>query len=99
MRDGTEIKIKDMADSHLVNSLRMMRRNASSGIRLVQNAAMAVACGIQGEEASYQIEMDISSLEDFLEDPDEYLEKNAQYLALFREYKRRKLTADLGQVI
>ena len=28
MRDGTEINVKDMADSHLRNSMNMLKRNA-----------------------------------------------------------------------
>lgn len=28
MRDGTEINVRDMADSHLINSINMLKRNA-----------------------------------------------------------------------
>lgn len=35
MRDGTRILIKDMEDSHLLNTIRMYKRMASNGIRVV----------------------------------------------------------------
>lgn len=99
MRDGSKIRVKDMADSHLINSLKMMRRNASKAISAVTSSMLALSCGFQGEEASYQIDREICEMDRLMESPDEFLERNDSYKALIREFKRRKLVANLGEVI
>ena len=34
-KDGTNIEIKDMEDSHLVNTIRLLKRNAKNGVEVV----------------------------------------------------------------
>lgn len=59
-KDGRKIKIKDMSDSHLKNTIAMLERAHSS---LIENAW--AACSIlQGEMASYYAEQEIDGLEE-----------------------------------
>ena len=58
-RDGTKIRICDMKDSHLINSIRMLDRMAEENL----SVAYAGASMLQGEMASYYAEQEIHSLE------------------------------------
>ena len=52
---GEEIDITDMSDSHVMNTLRMLRR-ALDNLREEENAGYSVYCRLQGEMAEYYTE-------------------------------------------
>lgn len=58
-RNGARLRICDMEDRHLVNTLRMLRRAHGELV----SSAWAAACSLQGEMASYYAEQDIDRLE------------------------------------
>ena len=71
MQDGNKIRICDMGDSHLTNTIAMLERMAE---RKTQNAITAgynILCMIQGEMAEMSIENDLRHLEDYGIDPSE----------------------------
>lgn len=87
--DGRKISVKDMEDSHLLNTIRMLQR----GARALQSRETAI-CFILGEpqgemaQDAYHAGMDeLMNME-----PLEYLETREDYSALTKEAKKRKLT-------
>ena len=56
-KDGQSIRVKDMTDSHLVNTIRFLKRKSL-------NELYSLSCFIQGEQASYMIDDMITSHED-----------------------------------
>lgn len=60
MRDGQKVRIKDMTDSHLVNTIRMLGRKHDDE----KEAAWSVLSTLQGEMAQMYCENDISRMED-----------------------------------
>lgn len=59
-KDGTKIRIKDMTDSHLLNTIKMLDRKHS---RVILDA-YCFANMLNGEMAQYQMEGEIDRLEE-----------------------------------
>jgi hypothetical protein len=68
MRDGTKIRIKDMTDEHLTNTLKMLDKNAVKMYLGYQAEGYRLLAGIRGEMAELCIESDLNSMteEEFL---------------------------------
>jgi hypothetical protein len=62
-RDGRKVRICDMADSHLVNTIRMLRRKAAKVCNAELQAAYSISCLLQGEMASWECDLAIESME------------------------------------
>lgn len=85
MKDGTNIRICDMEDSHLTNSIKMLERATKSyEVRAIKYGYQMLA-GLQGEIALDSVERDISILEDGLDPGDLF----PIYLKLCIEFYRR----------
>lgn len=63
MRDGTKIKVGDMSTSHVINSIKMMKRSLDKWSE-EEAAAWSCLSMFQGEMAQYYCEKDIDRLED-----------------------------------
>jgi hypothetical protein len=59
-RSGRKIRIKDMDDSHLMNSIRMLERMHGHSV----SELYSLSCFIQGEQASLDIDNAIAQAED-----------------------------------
>jgi len=75
-KDGVKIRICDMTDSHLVNTLRLLQRFAEAERRKMVLLAAQMAATLTGDMASYHAEQaqeqaDSAIMEDYL--PDVYL--------------------------
>jgi len=57
-KDGTKIQIRDMTDSHLINSIKLMERTALEFARSVPYPMF------QGEMAQYYAEREFENLQD-----------------------------------
>ncbi len=90
---GAVMKIKNMTDEHLINSIKYMERSYKLYIQQQISIGYGVLSGMQGEMACYAIEQEINSLErgdnDFIEDV------YPKYPMLIHEFNRRKLNDDL----
>ena len=75
--------IEDMDDEHLLNSIAVLERTAGREKQRELSAAYSVASFIQGEQAGYDIERDISRLEEMSDR--EFLE---EYVQVYRKMKR-----------
>ena len=96
MRDGTTIKIEDMTDSHLLNSMKMLERNVKDMREDTEVQACGFLSSLQGEMASYYAEQDVDALMSMSDE--EFLEKYTEYVELRDEYEKRKL-AQIRMVI
>lgn len=81
-KDGTRVRICDMSDTHLLNTIRMLRR----ADRAELNSAYSVEMTLQGEIAQDCIARDIRDME---ENPLE--DRLPIYDLLTRDAERRKL--------
>lgn len=96
MKDGNKIRICDMSDSHLANTIVMIERMAEHKTQNAIVTGYKMLCMIQGEMAELSIENDIRHLEDYGIDPSEI---SSLYNDLFgdqtrREIKKIKLASD-----
>lgn len=66
MRDGTRIKIKNMKDSHLLNTIKMMEDRVIPGMEDEISAGWQIYGFVQGEMAEMCIEQDLGRAEEDL---------------------------------
>ncbi len=96
-KDGRVLKITDMDDEHLVNSIRLLKR-VVRGMRFSRDlAGWSVLNFVHGEMAQYAIESDLE-LDARLND-EEWLERHTVYEELIGEAKRRGILDYIGAII
>lgn len=89
-KDGRKVRMCDMEDRHLLNTIAMLERTAYKHLSECISAAYSVAAGLQGEMASYYADQDIERME--RTSPEEYLEQEMPiYNKLLAEKERRGL--------
>lgn len=82
-----------MTDSHLLNAIRLLRRNAEQLQAAEVSAGYSFLSGLQGEMAQYYAERDLDNLEEM--HPDDFLEEICPLsVKLMAEADRRKLKYD-----
>lgn len=96
MRDGTTIKIEDMTDSHLLNSMKMLERSVKDMREDTEMQACGFLSSLQGEMASYYAEQEVDALMSMSDE--EYLEEYTEYSELRDEYEKRKAKGELVDV-
>lgn len=96
-KDGRVVKIADMDDEHLVNSIRLLKRVVRKMRFSRDLAGWHVLNFAQGEMAEYAIESDLE-LDARLSD-EEWLERHTAYEELFGEAKRRGILDYIGAII
>ena len=89
-KDGKEIRIKDMTDIHLFNTIKFVEKIAESQREELLFSGYSSLCEVHGEMAEYAIESSLNevrlmSIEEFASD--EY----PVYRYLKNEAKKRKL--------
>jgi hypothetical protein len=62
-KDGHRVRIRDMENSHLINTIRMLRRKATKVCNAELQAAYSISCMLQGEMASWECERAIDRME------------------------------------
>lgn len=89
-KDGKKVPIKDMTDSHLINTIRMLRRVGWYYKEAELASAYAAASTLQGEMATYYAEGDLDIMEQ--ESMDDFLRRTVpQYCGLMEELRLRGL--------
>ena len=89
MKNGHKIRICDMTDSHLVNTIKLLERKADAAHQEALSAAYSCSSFLQGEMACYYAERDIDYMES--EGPEGLLEDTI-YDNLVLDAERRGLT-------
>jgi len=90
-KSGQRIKVRDMTDSHLVNTIRYLRRHAEISITQYLHAAYSMEGYLSGEMAQVFIAQDIDMLEEA--DADEMLSDAVPcWETMLDEVEKRKLT-------
>lgn len=93
-KTGERIRICDMIDSHLANTIRLLEGMAKATNAANLNAAYAASMYLQGEQASYECDRAISVME---EDHDGEYELPDIYWKLVEERHRRALLPTRNQ--
>jgi hypothetical protein len=93
---GEIIKIKDMSDSHLVNTIRFIKKSAIKNMRQELSAAYCVSMVLTGEHAQDACDQSIEEMEDILSESGEYsiediLERSARFKRMIKEADKRRL--------
>lgn len=90
-RDGRELIIAEMEDSHLINTIKMLRRNAVAS-KTVQILAMYQYANDAPDGASDCAFREASAIGKLTSDEFLKMKKDMTYLALMAEAESRKLT-------
>lgn len=88
MRDGSKIPVTEMTDSHLLNAISFCERHEEAYRNHAISEGYSMLSGIQGEQATYDIENEISRLE---EGEFDLYDESKSYRALVDEKERREL--------
>lgn len=88
MRDGTVILIKDMTDSHLDNTIKMLDRKAKAAHYAELTAGYAILGTLQGEMAIDDVERGINQMEENGPCPEDHF---PVYMDLVAEQSKREL--------
>lgn len=92
-REGERIPVRKMTDSHLVNTIRYLRRAGATEKAEGERAGYSVLGMLQGEMAIDSVERDLSYLES--QTVDEYLsETRPTFEALLTEAERRGIAKE-----
>lgn len=86
---GEKIAIRKMGDTHLLNTIKMIKRYAGVALQSEISAAYSCLASLQGEMAQFYCEQDIDRMEQT--SVEEWLEDRPVYGSLVREAERRKL--------
>ena len=93
-RKGVQVRIVEMEDRHLVNTLKYLRRRAEWYLRGEIDAGYRVLGWLTGDMATYYAEQEISILEGT--DPHDLLSvKCPQYDNMFDELNKRGLYSEV----
>lgn len=93
--DGKRIPIPELSDSHLLNIIRMLRRQAPHVKEVALEEGYNFLSTLRGEMATYYAEQDIQSVEDSTDE--EFLsEYHPLWDDLVAEANRRGLNDQLG---
>lgn len=87
LRDGSQIAIKDMTDTHLANAIAMVRRNADEIKAREAYQADTYSDMAHGEQASFELEREAMLI--YQMPVDEFLGGYEPYQDLIAEAKRR----------
>lgn len=63
MKDGTKVRIEDMSNTHIINSINLMERKAREMYSEVEHSMWSVYGSLQGEMAIDSMENEINSLD------------------------------------
>jgi len=86
MKTGEKIRIKDMTDSHLLNTLKMLKKNGQAKLKYMIDAVSSFP-GFGGEQAQIAFEQMEDDL--FESEWDDYMPEI--FIDLVGEAERRKL--------
>ena len=87
-KEGRNIKIRDMSDQHLINTINMLRRFAKHVESEALSAAYSLEATLTGEMALDAIDSEIRRLENDEIDPGEL---NPKYNYLVKEATKRNI--------
>ena len=88
-KDGKKIKISDMSDGHLINSVRLLQRTVGKMRLGHQLSGFSMLNFVNGEMAEMAIE---NALQQEMEmDDEEWLEYHTHYEELIEEAKKRDI--------
>lgn len=91
-KDGRELPVSKMTDSHLINTIKMCRRNCNKMIHTDQEQLMGAEAFLSGEMALDSIDSCLDYFDSEFFDEEEYLEERVKgYKWVKEEASKRKL--------